>query len=346
MEGYLMKSIFFAVALTYTAFSCSTMQPSKTNSTGLSSNTSSSNDTGKPNPHIVQGNQFAKDGLLREAVDSYKKAIAKEPNNLTAYRNLGIVLVKAGDTANAIINLEKSLADFEDNFEANFYLGEAYRSEEKLSEAIFRYKKSLKIHEDEPKALKSLAWSYYKIRFYSEAIKLAQRLQKITPNDEQSVMILARVQMKLKRDADALAILRKGMEKADPQTHPYFLSVIGEIQASQGKTNDALATWKQALSSQPLLASALMGTGKIILEQGNPKDAVEYLERAVRLKPKMYEGYYWLARSLETSNPERALRNYNVFRKNSANDPDLVELFQDTKKRTATLSTRAKMDSN
>ena len=93
---------------------------------------------------VGQGNQFAKDGLLREAVDAYKKALLKEPGNLTAHRNLGIVLLKAGDAPAAISNLEKSLPEFDDNFEANFYLGEAYRSEDKYAEAIFRYKKALK----------------------------------------------------------------------------------------------------------------------------------------------------------------------------------------------------------
>jgi tetratricopeptide (TPR) repeat protein len=294
--------------------------------------------------HINQANQYAKDGLLREAVDAYKKAIAKDPDNLTAYRNLGIILLKAGDASSAITNLEKSMTEFDDNFDANFYLGEAYRSEEKLSEAIYRYKKALKIQENEPRALKSLAWSYYKIRFYSEALTLAQKLQKISPNDEQPIMILARIQIKLKRENEALLTLKKGLEKVDKQTQPYFQSVIAEILASQGKSTEALEIWKKALKAQPMLAGALLGAGRTMLERGQTKEASDYLERAVRIKPKMYEGYYWLARSLETSNPDRALRNFNVFRRNATNDPDFIDLIHDTKKRTASLNGRARIE--
>jgi tetratricopeptide (TPR) repeat protein len=294
--------------------------------------------------YVSQANQYAKDGLLREAVDAYKKAIAKEPGNLTAYRNLGIILLKAGDAQGAIANLEKSLPEFEDNFEANFYLGEAYRNEEKLAEAIYRYKKALKIQSDEPRAVKSLAWSYYKIRYYSEALNLAQKLQKISPNDDQPTMILARVQMKLKRENEALAALKKGLEKADRQAQPYFQSVIAEVLASQGKSAEALDVWRKALKLQPMLAGALLGTGRLLLEQGSSKEATDYLERAVHIKPKMYEGYYWLARSLENSNPDRALRNFNVFRKNATNDPEFIDLIQDTKKRTASLSARTRME--
>ena len=293
---------------------------------------------------INQANQYAKDGLLREAVDAYKKAITKEPGNLTAYRNLGIILLKAGDAPGAITNLEKSMAEFDANFDANFYLGEAYRSEEKLSEAIYRYKKALKIQDSEPRALKSLAWSYYKIRFYSEALTLAQKLQKISPNDEQPIMILARIQIKLKRENEALATLKKGLEKVDKQTQPYFQSVIAEVLASQGKSAEALEIWKKALKAQPMLAGALLGAGRTMLEQGHTKEAADYLERAVRIKPKMYEGYYWLARSLETSNPDRALRNFNAFRRNAMNDPDFIDLIHDTKKRTASLNVRARIE--
>jgi tetratricopeptide (TPR) repeat protein len=156
---------------------------------------------------VSQGNQYAKDGLLREAVDAYKKAIAKDPKNLTAHRNLGIVLVKAGDPQGAITNLEVSLSEFDSNFETNFYLGEAYRADDKYAEAIFRYKKALKIQQNDTRAMKSLAWCYFKIRFYSEALNVAQQVQKIAPDDEQAPMILARTQLKLKRESEALATL-------------------------------------------------------------------------------------------------------------------------------------------
>ncbi len=295
---------------------------------------------------VSQGNQFAKDGLLRESVDAYKKAIAKDPKSLTAHRNLGIVLVKAGDPQGAITNLEISLSEFDSNFETNFYLGEAYRADDKYAEAIFRYKKALKIQQNDVRAMKSLAWCYFKIRFYSEALSVAQQVQKIAPDDEQAPMILGRTQLKLKRDSEALATLKRGAEKTGKQSLPYYQSVIAEVLAAQGKSKEALETWRKALKAQPMLAGALLGTGKLLLESGQTKEAADYLERAVRIKPKMYDGHYWLARSLEESSPDRALRYFNYFRKNAANDPEFVELVQDARKRTADLATRVKMEDN
>ena len=295
---------------------------------------------------VSQGNQFARDGLLREAVDTYKKAISKDPKNLVARRNLGIVLLKAGDTKGAITNLEASMQNFEDNFESNFFLAEAYRAEDKYAEAIYRYKRALKISPDDGRALKSLAWSYFKIRFYSEAINIANKLQRKSPGDEQALMILARTQLKLKRENDALTTLKRGLERANSMSRPYFESVMAEVYAAQGKQQEALDMWRQALKNQPMLAGALLGAGRTLLESGQDKQALEYLERAVRVKPKMNEGHYWLARSLEKSNPERALKYFNFFKKNAAADPEFVELVQDAKKRSASLQSRSKLETN
>ena len=295
---------------------------------------------------VSQGNQFARDGLLREAVDVYKKAISKNPSNQVARRNLGIVLLKAGDAKGAISNLESSMRSFEENFESNFFLAEAYRAEDKYAEAIYRYKKALKIKQDDPRALKSLAWSYFKIRFYSEAIAVAVRLQRKNPGDEQALMILARTQLKLKRETEALATLKRGLDRSTVVSRPYFESVMAEVYASQGRQAEALDTWKSALKNQPMLAGALLGTGRVLLETGREKEAVEYLERAVRIKPKMSEGHYWLARSLERASPDRAQKYFNFFKKNAATDPELVELVQDAKKRLVSLRSRPKQETN
>lgn len=295
--------------------------------------------------YINQGNQYARDGLLREAVEAYKKALQKEPENATAHRNLGIVLVKAGDFPGAINHLEKSMSSFEDNYDANYYLGEAYRATDKYGEAIFRYKSALKIQKDEPRALKSLAWSYYKIRYYSEALLMSQKLATLTPKDDQVPIILARIYLKLKREKDALALLHKGAERAPAASLPYYQSVEAEVQYAMGATNEALATYRKSLKTQPMLAGALLGVGRILLEQGKIAEAVDHLERAVRVKPKLYESHYYLGKALEASNPQRAMRYYSFFRKNAATDPELVDMVQDAKKRVATLSSSAALNS-
>ncbi len=297
-----------------------------------------SDNTSQTNQAIVSGNQFARDGLLREAVESYKKALAKEPDNQLALRNLGIVFVKAGDFSSAIINLEKSITTYWDNFDANFYLAEAYRATDKFDEAVFRYKSALKIQPNDLRALKSLSWSYYKIRYYQESLSLSQKALQLNPGDEQVPIIVARVLLKLKREPEALAIIRKYKAQVPSSSVPYFQSVEADILYSKGQVPEALTTYKTALKSQPMLAGALLGAGRILLEQGKNAEATDYLERAVRVKPKMYENHYFLGKALEKNSPERAIRHLAHFKKNAATDPEFIEQVQDAKKRISSIS--------
>jgi tetratricopeptide (TPR) repeat protein len=332
----------------FVATSCATLQPTNSQTTQQQQGRPATKPTTAPKVAAAfnTGNQYARDGLLREAIESYKEALQGDPKNTLISRNLGIVLVKAGDFPNGISNLEKSLENFERNFDANFYLGEAYRATDKYSEAIFRYKRALKIRDNDPKTMKSLAWSYYKIRFYSEALLLSQKALHQNPNDDQVPVIVARVLLKLKRFQEAINVIKKNYERIPASTHPYYQSVEAEIHLAAGRPQDAFNLYKLALKSQPMLAGALMGMGRILLEAGKLTDASDYLERAVRVKPKMYEAHFYLAQSLEQQNPQKALKHYNYFRKNAVADPEFIDLVQSAKERTAKLNTTKPEASN
>lgn len=287
--------------------------------------------------HIAVGNQYAKDGLLREATDAYKKALAQTPNNATAHRNLGMVLVKIGDYKAAARHLEKAMRRYERDFDANFYLGEAYRAQDKYAEAIFRYKKSLKLRDADPRALKPLAWSYFKIRYYSEALSIARQLQKVASDDDQTGIILSRTLLKLKRTKEALATLRVAKKKIERASRPFYNSVEGDILYEQGDIAGADSAYREALKDQPLLAGALLGLGRCMLDEGKTKAAITYMERAVRIRPRLTEAHYLLGKAYESTDKDKALRYYQYFRRQASADPEFITYLNDVKQRISTL---------
>lgn len=276
------------------------------------------------NPYLTEGNEYAKDGLLREAAESYRRALATQPNLLTAHRNLGMVLVKAGDYSNATAHLEQSLPRYENDFETNYYLGEAYRAQNRFADAIFRYQKSLKVKTDEPRALKSLAWSYFKIRYYSEALVTGRRLMEITPRDEQAIIIVARTLLKSKNADEALILVRSTRSKIPSSSAPYFLSVEGDVLLELGQTDGAMKAYKDALKDQPMLAGALLGQGRLLLQQGKTEGAIISLERSVRIRPQLTEAYYLLGQAYMNSDRQKSLAYYQTFRKQAAHDPEFL----------------------
>lgn len=265
--------------------------------------------------HVRTGNEFAKDGLLKEAVSSYQEALREDRRNWTAHRNLGLLLVKTGKYEKAIYYLEKSLPRFRRDFDTNFYLGEAYRAKEKFSEAIFRYRFALNIKPNAPQVLKSLGWTYYKINLMNEARQMIRKLLAIDADDYNGAIILARIYLKQKDYQKSLDVLRQYQQTANKNTLPYFQGIEGDIYLELNRVRAAAELYRYALKSNPLLPGALIGMGRIFLMQRQYRKAIRYLERAARLRPKNTQVHLLLGEALEPVDVRKSLKHYRLFRK-------------------------------
>ncbi len=297
--------------------------------------------TKKQTDYVEIGNQYARDGLLREAGDSYRKALSTSPNDSTARRNLGIIQVKSGDYKNAVRNLERSMTVYEDNHDANFYLAEAYRAQDKYAEAIFRYQRAHKLKPNDPKTLKALSWSYFKIRYYSEALSTARLLQKASPDDGQATIILARTLLKAGDAKQALSTIRSSRGNIPKHAAPYYASVEGDILFAMNRYAEAANAYQTALKEQPLLPGALLGMGRYFMHNKNTDKAITYMERAIRIRPRLTEALYLLGKAYENKNQQKSLRYYAHFRKQAAKDPEFVSQLNEVRQRISSLKAGA-----
>lgn len=295
-------------------------------------------DSNQDLPQLKQGNAFARDGLYREAVDQYKSALVSMPEHPAAHRNLGMVLVKTGDYQGAITHLEAAMKRYSDDFDANFYLAEAYRAKDRFADAIFRYQSALRVEPKDSKALKALAWTFFRIRYYAETLATVRRLKREDPSDHQATIIEARALLKLHRDKEALALVQKTKEQLDKKTLPFFLSVEGDILAALGDRDRALATYREALRLDPLLAGALLGQGQVLLDRGDASKAIPFLERAVRVRPNMAEGHLALGKAYSTIDRKKAAKYYSYFAKLAANDPEFTSELPAVRRKLAELA--------
>ncbi|MBP9708309.1 MAG: tetratricopeptide repeat protein [Oligoflexales bacterium] len=277
--------------------------------------------TASDSTYLAQGNQYAKDGLYKEAAESYRQALREQPKNMTIFRNLGMVLVKLGDFKKAVQSLEMATRSFGDDFDTNFYLAEAYRARDKYAEAIFRYKHALKVSPKSLKALKSLAWSYYQIRYYSEALNTARVAQKQAPNDIQSNVILARVYLSLGRHGDAQSVISNARTHATKESVVYIDGVEGDLYLEKNNCKKAVGFYQSALKAQPLLPSALLGLGTCMYQEKKYDLAINMLERASRLRPQMKETYLILGKTYEAKKDKKYLQYYKKFIAVAGNDP-------------------------
>jgi len=276
---------------------------------------------------------LAKEGLLKEAIERYKRILDKNSENTAAQKNLAIVYVRSGQYKTAAKLFDEIAEDFSDDFETNYYYGEALRGIDKYADAIFRYQNALKIAPEEPKALKALSWSYFKIRYYSESYAIARKLLKISPEDGQVAIILARTLIKLNQNKSALIVLKRAKRNAKPSSLPYFYSV----DLAMNNCIKATETYRLALKDQPLLAGSLLGLGRCELSNGNVPKAITYMERALRIRPNLTEALYYLGRAYEKKDVKKSVQFYKNFEKSAAKDPEFLGQLPEVKERISSL---------
>jgi tetratricopeptide (TPR) repeat protein len=269
------------------------------------------------------GDQYLSQGNFRDAISYFKDILKTKPRDGYTNRNLGIAYVRVGDYNSALRHLETAIKSFPEEFETNFYLGEAYRASGQYADAIFRYKKATELQRNHLRALKGLAWSYFKIRYVQEALATISLARKNYPADGQAAIIHSRILLNLKREKEALAVIKQAKAESDNAYLPFFMSVEGEIHLERKDFALASKLFREALKSQPLLPGSLLGLGKCFLEEGNTVVAVDYFQRALRIKPNLQEAYLLLSLAYEKSAPEKAEKYLRRFSRMAENDPKL-----------------------
>lgn len=275
------------------------------------------------------GLAYATDGLYREALNVFRKILKRDKSHLESHRSLGIIYVKVGRYKKAIKHLEIAIEKIKSDFEANYYLAEAYRTQDRYADAIFRYKIALTIKPKNLLATKALAWSYYRVRYYRAALSTIKRLEKKDREDLQATIIEARVLNKVGANKSALRLTKNKLEKASAEQKPYLLSVIGDIYLSRKEQKKAEDSYREALKDQPLLAGALLGLAKVLLNKGERSDiAVSYLERALRIKPGLVEALYYLGEAHKEKKPKLSRKYFAKFVRQASGDPEHKRLIQ------------------
>ena len=271
---------------------------------------------------LEQANQYAKDGLYREAISAFKKYLAEQPKDPAALRTLGIIYVKSGSYKSGIAALIEALPSFKEDFELNYYLAEAYRTQNKFSDAIFHYKQALLANPNNLASYKALTWSYYSIRYYAEALKCSKELKKMAPDDFQVSIIQARIMSKIGMNDKALLVLNRSEALASPNELPFLYSAKGDILLELGELDRAEQFFRKALQDQPLLPGALTGLAKVLSKDSRNHDqVVSYLERALRIKPNHVEAMYLLAQVYEGKDESKSSDFYRKFSKEANFDP-------------------------
>jgi len=134
----------------------------------------------QPNRYIQQGNKLYEQQNFKEAEASYARAIAKDPNNTSAFFNLGNSLYqqKRFDSSRKVMSETAKLAtNKEGKAAANYNIGNTYMSQQKWEDAVNSYKQTLRNNPQDADAK-------YNLSYAEEMMKKQQQQNKDQKQDK------------------------------------------------------------------------------------------------------------------------------------------------------------------
>ncbi|HUN47944.1 MAG TPA: tetratricopeptide repeat protein [Stellaceae bacterium] len=205
--------------------------------------------------HYHLANAQQQQGKLREAAESYRRALAIEPRAAEARFHLGLTLAALGQFDDAIAAYRAVLAAHPKAVPVHVNLAWALERRQRLDEAIDCYRQALAI---EPKAA-------------PVHVDLGMALERQGRLD------------------DAVASYRRAIE-LDPTLVAGFNN-LGSILRDRGRLAEALDAYREAARLDPGAAPIQVNLGVALAESGRPDEALACLERAIALDPNFAEAH-------------------------------------------------------
>jgi len=232
-----------------------------------------------------------------EAIVAYRKSVDAKPDVFESNLNLGILLARQGENAEAAKYL-KAATQLKPTAKTDEGLARAWLSlglveeESDPQQALAAYGEAVKLTPSDPEPHISTGLLLEKQDKLAEAAREYQVAAKLDPKSTQPITGLANVYSKQKKYAEAETQLRK-LVAIDPDNNNALVQ-LGRVLAAEGKTDEAAAfmTAEQSASSDDPRAALERGT--MYVKAGKNAEAEQQFRIAVQGMPQDAEAHFAL----------------------------------------------------
>ncbi|WP_198665277.1 sulfotransferase [Paraburkholderia kururiensis] len=257
-------------------------------------------------------------GLLEEAAQAARRAVAMDPTLAAGWNNLGIILQEAGRFDESRTCLEHVIALQPEWAEAHNNLGNTLRRLGRLDLAEPHYRRAIALKPEYPEAHSNLAFLLSSQGRYDEAAQEAQlaldlnprfveaylnlaevesvrhrydaalrvfdKLQAFAPQHPVALVAYAKLLLKLERDNEALVLARRAVACAPQYAEAH--NMLATVLQARGETDEALAAFERAAQLPGTVAEeAMLGRAMVLIEAGRKDEALAAFDRALEAFP-------------------------------------------------------------
>jgi tetratricopeptide (TPR) repeat protein len=266
----------------------------------LEQNLESFPEANRPEVHAYLGTLYGQQKEWRQAIESYKRALAGGVENPLIHLNLGEAYSRLGNYRRAEQDLLTYLKSKPKDLDAKLRLAAIYRKRNKNSAAIKTIKEAIK---DKPESLKAhlaLVDIYEKLNKDKEAAAAYEAIAALAPDNKvihYNQAVLYYEMKEYDRAAKAFARVAK-LDKKDIDAREYLL----DIYRRQEKPHQALSALGELIELRPDYWPYYGKVFEIYNELGEYEEMTKTLARGVGKMPEQAELRYFLGLSYEKRN--------------------------------------------
>ncbi len=249
---------------------------------------------------------------IAPAVEHYRRAVERQPDNAVFQRNLGLAARKAeGMRDVAIRALKRAIQLDPKEYNSHLALAEEFQNAHLTTEAVTEYRAAIGLRPAEFVPQYNLGLLYARMAkdagsaaarnaHYTSALGQLAQAEKLRPTDHRVLSALGWANYQIGRLDDAVKWYGKAIQAAPagPDLEAAH-SNLGLVLDRQGETEQAIRHWKEALKldgtdipTRTLLASAYLNKGRFA-------EAVQEYRDVLKLDPKDGNSYNNLGFALE-----------------------------------------------
>jgi predicted O-linked N-acetylglucosamine transferase (SPINDLY family) len=257
------------------------------------------------------------------AVELIGKAIELNPNNASAYSNLGIALKELKRLDEALASYDKAIAIKPDYAEAYYNRGIALNELKRYEEALASYDRAIKIKPDYAEAYYNRGSALNELKRYEEALASYDKAIAIKPDYATAYSNRGNAFNELKRYEEALVSYDRAIEIKPDYAEAY--SNRGALLQDLKRYEEALASYDRAIAIKPDYADAYSNRGNALNELKRYEEALASYDRSIEIKPYYADAYSNRGNALnELKRYEEALASYD---RSIEIKPDFAEAY-------------------
>ena len=226
-------------------------------------------------------------GAFAESEQACTRSLALRSDMPAPHCNLGIALREQGKLEEAISAFHQAIKRKPDFSEAYSELGAALRLLGQLGEAAEHCRRALSLNPSNAQALFNLAMVFIAQDKTPDAVLALQQAIKLNPNYAEAHTLLGQMLRAQKRLDEAIIHFRQAL-KLRPYDAIVWNALGGAVMARLGahySLGEPEKCYREAIRLQPKVPEFYLNLGVLLREQGRHEEALELFRNAVELRP-------------------------------------------------------------